>query len=110
MSQTIINEVKLIRAKDKHANIDIKDMVIKHVPIGTPVAKAIDCLKQEGFEVTKGQMSLSDKKEFDETFVGIYKMGGPLSFFGFQDEIRIFLDIKNGIVVNVLGKIIYRAL
>ena len=110
MSQTIINEAKLIREKDKSAILDIKDMVIKYVPIGTPVAKAINRLKREGFEVTKGQLSLSDKKEFDETFVGIYKMGGPLSFFGFQDEIRIFLDIKNGIVVSVYGKIIYRSL
>lgn len=111
MAQTIIEEANLIRQKDKSAILDIKELALKYIPIGTPESKAIDYLKSQGFKVYKVEKKyLKNSPTLDSAFNCVYKIeNNGKSFQIFFDEIEVSIGIKNGLVISVSGRIINRA-
>jgi hypothetical protein len=106
MGQTIVDEVRAIRARDNKTNIDITNIALKFIPIGTPKDQAIRRLEAEGFKMYPLDQKYA-KKGFDESLIGGRNLN-DLTLF--KSEIRIILRIKNGDVADISGRLLYHAL
>ena len=106
MSQTIVDEIQLIRKKDRSAVLDIGTVASKYILIGSSKKEAVKQLKDEGFEIYE----VSPKSNHDEEILTAIRSINLSPLTGFNDEIRIVLRIKNDLVVRVTGKLVFRSL
>lgn len=106
MSQTIVDEIQLIRKEDRNAVLDISVVASRFILIGSSKSEAVKQLKDEGFEI----FEVSTKSNHDEETLMAIRSINLSSLTGFKDEIRIVLCIKNDSVVSVTGKLVYRSL
>src|SRR5258706_12353259 len=106
MAQTIVDEVRAIRARDNKTNNDITNIALKFIPISTPKDQAIRRLEAEGFKMYPLDKKYA-KKGFDESLIGSRNLN-DLTLF--KSEIRIILDIKNGAIADISGRLLYHAL
>lgn len=106
MSQTIVDEIQLIRKSDRNAVLDITVVVTKFIHIGTAKTEVVNLLKDDLFEIYESNQK---NKQGEEILMAIREINlSPVTKF--KDEIRIVLGIKNGVVSSVKGKVIYRSL
>jgi len=108
MSQTIVDELRQVRKENNAATIQIDGIVLNHIPIGTRLEDATALLKKEGFVIHEVEPRYIRNKA-DRTLIASYqeKESFPLSF---KDEVRIVFDVKDGVIVHLTGKIIYKSL
>lgn len=106
MSQTIVDEIQLIRKSDRNAVLDITVVVTKFIHIGTAKTEAVNLLKGDLFEIHETNQK---NNQGEEILMATREINlSPVTKF--KDEIRIVLGIKDGMVSSVKGKVIYRSL
>ncbi len=118
MSQTLLDEIKAIRERDRGTQVGIRSEVLEqYIPINTPKDEAIHSLESQGFTVTENKKLEELKrlpntgkvyKETEELFIGVYR--GKAAPFVPYDEISISIHIRGNVVKKVTGLITYRAL
>jgi hypothetical protein len=104
MAGTLIDEVNDMRRKNRTAEIDITEIVLRHVSLGQTRNSVEKYLKSERFELYPQR----DLPDGSQVTIAAYDM--PSShIFRFHDEIKIVLTFTNGEVASVRGDLIYRA-
>jgi hypothetical protein len=111
--QSIVEEVdlaisggKVDGVRDTGSTLDIKGVVLKYVPIGTPANVATSYLQHEGFKLRAAPM---DRATPTTATMSLPSASPTLSFsrltgFGFfKWEIEIFIETENGVVTRVAG-------
>ena len=87
---------------DRFQPKDISHIVANYIPIGTEKQKAIDLLKQNGFDVKKEQRTLEKCPAclFVE-ITGNYTEKRTLPFLPYKSFISISLECENGKIVYI---------
>ena len=103
MSETLVDEVAAVRKNNRDAVIDITMIAGKYIPTEMSYLAARNLLESEGFQIievpTDGDYLQVIAKRKLET-------KGLL----FHDEIKLVIDVRDGHVKNIRGKLIYRSL
>jgi len=106
MSSNFASEAKGVRQSNKDANIDISDLVTKHIPAGTTKEAVESFLQRNKFSLNY-QPIAPDKSQ---TLIAIFAEKSLRTSFGFHDEIRVIIVFENGITKRASGKLTYRSL
>lgn len=91
--------------------IDISKIIQKHIPIGTPKESALKILETAGFKIYKQSEKALRNPEpptpSDELYIATWKYKEML-LSHYETKVLIFL--KQAIVSNASGEILYRSL
>jgi len=89
---------------DRFQPKDISNIVANHIPLGTKKQKAIDLLKQNGFNIKKEQQVLEKCPACSPvTITGNYTEKQTLSFLPYKSFISISIGFKNEEVAYISG-------
>lgn len=93
------------------AQIDISKIIQVHIPIGATKEHALNIFEAAGFKIYKQDekvlRSQSPPSQADELFIVVFKYKKMIFS---QHEARAFVYFNQGIVSDISGDIIYRAL
>src|SRR3989344_6234615 len=108
MPQTFMDEVRIIRDKSKPGErrqadeVEFHDLVAKYIPVGTRKGVAVEFCKANGFNI----IPVRDKRDFDSKIFDESVVCSKRSLKWYlisEEEIRVILHIKNGVVAEALG-------
>ena len=110
MSQdSLIEEIKMVREKDRSANILINDLITKYVPIGTNIEVAQSILEKHAFKcAAEPERSSADGKI--SKLVGCNYDFRKWYNFGFGDEVVVYFFSEDRIVRKISARLLYEAL
>ncbi len=104
-----VNEAKAVKTRYKEDTAHIHDIVAKYVPVGTRKDAALEFCEANGFKIypvrDKRQF---ESKTFDESVVCSKRR--PKWYLVGEEEIRVILRMKNGVVAQAEGYIFLHVL
>lgn len=114
MAQTFTAEVKAVRAKNKTSTVEIHDLAAKYVPVGTHKENVLKFCEENGFKIYPVRDKRDfDSKKYDEAIVcSTTNIRWDLLWWFWigHDEIRVTVDLKNGVVAQTKGFIFFHSL
>ena len=110
MSQdSLIEEIRTVREKDRSANILINDLITKYVPIGTNIEVAQSILEKHAFKCTKEPERSSADGKTSKLLYCNYDFRKWYNF-GFGDEVAVYFFSEDRMVRRISARLLYEAL
>ncbi|MGC0155359.1 hypothetical protein ACPRNU_23100 [Chromobacterium vaccinii] len=100
----IIGDVKQLRKVNGRIDVDISDIVKKHIAIGEKREVVERYLVRYKFRVHYVPILAGEQ----EAIVAVHIVESSRNILGFHDEIRVIVDFESSVVSSVSGRIIYR--
>ena len=93
----LVREILAVRKSNKAVSVDVSDIVVNYIKQGIGAETAESLLKFYGFDVSR--------RVYREVMYvyGVNKR--EKNILGFGDDIYVICELRNGHVVNVVGKI-----
>jgi hypothetical protein len=104
MASTLVDDIKELQRKNGAVDIDITELVSRHISVGQTRNSVETYLKGERFKLYPQR----DLLDGSQVMIAAYDVPSN-HIFGFHHEIKIILTFTGEQVASVRGDLIYRA-